>query len=165
MMKAVRGAGGPALPGESGESMRILVVEDIPGITDMVERILIAAGMTHTIVRAYTVAGAIRAVQEQPPDLVLTNLDLERRYDGLEVLEFLGPSDIPVLLFTAYGPVPAYKYRRWGAAGCITKPFSPSDLLVGLAPFLRDAPSWLQEDSDSIMDRLLDNWPADLFRP
>ena len=139
--------------------MRILVVEDSLEVTRIVEMTLIAAGLHHTIVPAVTVAEAIRAVREQPPDLVLTNLALEAPMDGLEVIEFLGPSDIPVVLLTAYGQIPPSRYRGWGAAGCIAKPFTCGELLAGLAPFLKDRPVRDHDDPEHVTDHVLGNRP------
>ena len=76
---------------------------------------------------------ALRQVQDRRPDLIILDLMMPEM-DGIEFLSHLRSSPqterIPVVILTALG-ADAYgdKTRELGAAGVVTKPFSPRRLV------------------------------------
>jgi CheY-like chemotaxis protein len=81
---------------------QILIIEDEPLISlDLVD---IAQSAGHTVRHiARTHAEAIRAVRDDPPDLVLADIQLADGSSGLEaVQEILRSIDVPVVFITAY---------------------------------------------------------------
>ena len=82
---------------------RVLVVDDEPGIRDVLEVLLQNQG--HAVSTAAEVAGARVALEAQPFDLVITDLRLSPTESGLEVLEMARrqPEPAEVIVMTAFG--------------------------------------------------------------
>ena len=117
--------------------MRVLVVEDEPGIADFVERGLRAAGYAVTAV-ADGERGQLEALSGKY-DLVVLDILLPGR-DGLEVLDAIRRHDpaLPVILLTAKGEVPdKVAGLDRGANDYIVKPFAVEELLARVRAHLR----------------------------
>jgi CheY-like chemotaxis protein len=120
----------PALIDVTSTGVRapILVVDDDPGILDIVVRTLDFEG--YPAVRARNGAEALEAVERQRPSLVLLDMRMPVM-DGWAFAEALRERGIavPVLVMTA-----ANDARRWaseiGAQGYIEKPFDIDELLA-----------------------------------
>jgi CheY-like chemotaxis protein len=83
-------------------SLVVLVVDDNPINLELVKVVLEAAG--HVVRQAGSGSGALAAVQQETPDLVLTDIGLPGM-DGYALLKALrnGPAaPIPVVALTAY---------------------------------------------------------------
>ena len=83
-------------------SLVVLVVDDNPINLELVKVVLEAAG--HVVRQAGSGSGALAAVQQETPDLVLTDIGLPGM-DGYALLKALrnGPAGaIPVVALTAY---------------------------------------------------------------
>src|SRR5262249_44674111 len=92
-------------PGEvamvRSETGRVLVVDDDPPVADVVSRYLVRAG--HEVVCVADGHAALRAAEEQPPDLVVLDLMLPG-IDGLEVCRRLRERwPVPIVMLTALG--------------------------------------------------------------
>lgn len=114
-------------------SLCILVVEDDPGIADVLEFALSAAG--HTVVVAATgqlalskVPGAQFVVLDGLPDL-----------DGFEVCrEIRRTSDVPVLMLTSRSDeIDRVVGLELGADDYLVKPFSPRELVARIKAIMR----------------------------
>ena len=87
---------------------------------------------------------ALRQVQDRRPDLIILDLMMPEM-DGIQFLAHLRSSPkterIPVVILTALG-ADAYgdKTRQLGAAGVVTKPFSPQHLVQEVKQALEGAP-------------------------
>ncbi len=99
-----------------------------------------------TVVEAPTGDAALALVREQPPDLLLLDLDFgEAGLDGLEVLRQIRAdrrtTAVPVVILTA-NERPDIRTRAMalGADEFLTKPFGPLDLLVLMRGILRREP-------------------------
>jgi DNA-binding response OmpR family regulator len=111
-------------------SMRILLIEDEPGIIRMVERGLGAHG--HQIVSAETGEEGLLVIATEPVDLVLLDIGLPD-IDGHEVLREIRHrhSDLPVIMLTARDEVESkVAALDTGADDYITKPFVYEELLA-----------------------------------
>ena len=117
--------------------MRVLVVEDEPGIADFIERGLSAEGYEVTTA-GDGVAGAELAVDPEV-DLVILDLMLPGQ-DGLALLRQVRPvrPSLPVIALTARGTV-ADKIGGLdaGATDYVTKPFSFDELAARVRAHLR----------------------------
>ncbi|MEZ4770323.1 MAG: response regulator transcription factor [Caldilineales bacterium] len=81
---------------------RILVVEDDPRMSDMLQRGLRFEG--YEVEAAADGAAALRSARDQLPDLVVLDLMLPGDMDGLEVCQRLrSGSNVPILVLTARG--------------------------------------------------------------
>lgn len=112
----------PSLP------KRILVIEDVAGIADFIERGLGALGYAVTLA-ADGIDGQRRALTEAV-DLIVLDLMLPGR-DGLEVLAAVRAAkpSLPVIILSAR-PRTETQIRDIGANDYLAKPFALADLLT-----------------------------------
>jgi DNA-binding response OmpR family regulator len=109
----------------------VLVVEDDPDINELVGAYVQLAGFGYRA--AHDGAAALRQVSEHKPSLIVLDLMLPDT-DGLEVCRRLKSDpqtrQIPVLVLTALDrEEQRTRGRECGAAGYMTKPFDPDDLM------------------------------------
>lgn len=78
---------------------KILVVDDEPIVTEVVEKYLVHEGYRVAVVRDG--AAALAAVESEAPDLIVLDLMLPK-VDGLEVCRHVrGSSQVPIIMLTA----------------------------------------------------------------
>ena len=122
---------------------RILVVEDNPLNLKLVRDVLQVAG--YEVIEAHTGEEGLRVAQEDPPDLVLMDLQLPG-IDGTETLRrlrdgTLGP-DVPVVAVTALAMAEdKERAARAGFDGYVEKPISVRALPGQIEAFLARRPS------------------------
>jgi len=111
--------------------MRVLVVDDEPGMLEVCRDTLGALGSVEVELEQQSARAAQRLAKESW-DLLISDV----RMPGLGGIELLGIArrhdpDLPVLMLTAYPAVEtAVESMKLGAADYITKPFLPNDLLA-----------------------------------
>jgi DNA-binding response OmpR family regulator len=98
---------------------RLLIVEDEPLVAFDSEHLLREAGYD-VVATVDTLADAVRVIQEQELDLVLTDVKLSGDGDGLDVARAAGAKGVPVLFVTGNCPPEAQSL----ALGCLAKPYS-----------------------------------------
>lgn len=146
------GPGGAGTPERSMGS--VLVVEDDPTVSEVVAGYLDRAGFA--VRRAADGPAALRAAEEQRPDLVVLDLMLPGM-DGLEVCRRLRARErgadprggqggtprlppVPVIMLTARGDEDdRILGLEVGADDYVTKPFSPRELVLRVQSVLRRA--------------------------
>jgi DNA-binding response OmpR family regulator len=122
---------------------RVLIVEDEPDIAGLMKHALERGGeMQVEIVN--TGAAALKSVMEEPPGLVLLDLNLPF-IDGLEVCRLLRgrPSSaaIPIIMVTARtSESDRVSGLEMGADDYVTKPFSLRELVARVRAVLRRPP-------------------------
>jgi len=116
---------------------RILVADDQADVRESLRLLLKSEGFR--VDTAGTPAAALAAVQAEPPDLVLMDMNYGRDTtsgrEGLELLERLQKAEprIPVVIMTAWGSVElAVEAMRRGAKDFIQKPWENARLLTTL---------------------------------
>ncbi len=116
--------------------MKILIVEDDPDICDLLKRVLEADG--YEVETATDSAGALKAVAEGAPDLVLLDVVLGGE-DGRDLLVKLRQkSDVPAVFLTGRGlEGDRIAGLRMGADDYIVKPFSRGELSARIETVLR----------------------------
>jgi CheY-like chemotaxis protein len=110
-------------------SRTILIVDDEPDLVVNCERLLQREG--HTCLQAHTGPDAIRLIDRERPDLVVTDLRLPGA-GGLTVARHARSRvpPIPVILITAYdSPQARIAAKETGVAGYLAKPFSNATFL------------------------------------
>ena len=117
----------------------IVVVEDDANIADLVELYLRRDGF-----RVYQAADgetALRTIRDRQPRLVVLDLGLPGRIDGLEVCrQVRATSDLPIIMMTARDDeVDRVLGLELGADDYVTKPFSPRELVARVKAILRRA--------------------------
>lgn len=120
-------------------STKVLIVEDEQDIVDLLQYHLEREGFR--VVAASDGLGALRAMAEEKPDLVILDLMLPG-LDGLEVCRRLrrDPSTVrlPILMLTAKGEeVDKIVGLELGADDYVTKPFSPREVVARVKALLR----------------------------
>ncbi len=112
---------------------RVLVVDDQRNMRATTAILLRQAG--HSVEEAESGGAAIRRVQEEPFDVVLTDLRMPD-LDGLEVLRAVRAHapDTQVIVMTGYGTIEsAVEAMRRGALDYVSKPFKEDELLLRIA--------------------------------
>ena len=110
--------------------MRILVIEDETQLARHINRALVRSG--HIATAKYDGVEGLAAALENPPDLVVLDLNLPR-LDGFTVLTRLRQANSParVLILTARGEVEhRVKGLKAGADDYLAKPFSLEELIA-----------------------------------
>jgi len=117
---------------------RLLIVEDEADIALAMTVLLRRSG--HEVTRAADGPGALRAVFEVKPQLVILDIGLPGM-DGWAVLSRIRDlSDMPVLLVTAAGrDEDKVRGLRMGADDYLTKPFANAELAARVEALLRRA--------------------------
>ena len=116
---------------------RILIVEDEPAISSLIEMSLGASGyQTCTVGDG---AEAADLLESERFDLVLLDIMLPS-VNGYELLEYIKPTGTPVIFITAKGTVDdRVKGLRLGADDYLVKPFEIIELLARVESVLRRA--------------------------
>ena len=117
---------------------KILIVDDDPDITTMLEDRLQASGYGTVI--ASDGVQALEMAEQEAPHLLLLDLDMPR-LTGLEVLKRLpkikSPEELPVIVMTAHGSIEtAVEAMKNGAYDFLTKPLDKDHLLIVIAKAL-----------------------------
>ena len=106
---------------------RVLVVEDEPLVAFDNEHMLADAGFD-VVATVDRVDDALRVLDAEALDLVVTDVSLSGEGSGLDVARAAGAKGVPVLFAAGRCPVDA----RELAIGCLVKPYSQRDLLDAL---------------------------------
>ena len=119
---------------------RVLIVEDEPDIAGLMKHALERGGDLE-VEQVGTGAAALKAVMEEPPSLVLLDLNLPF-IDGLEVCRLLRgravSAAIPIIMVTARtGESDRVAGLDLGADDYVTKPFSLRELVARVRAVLR----------------------------
>lgn len=119
---------------------KVLLVVDDPSVRSALHRCLSDA--SYTVWHCGTALGALRAVLDEPFDVMVLDPGLPD-VDGLEMLRMLrGVSDIPVIVVTARRDErEAVRVLGSGADECLVKPFSGEHLIARMTAVLRRAAS------------------------
>lgn len=124
-------------------TLKILVVDDEPGIRSGIERILrnftvdypfMDDNYDFEIMEAATGEEALEMINADPPEIVLLDNKLPG-IQGIEVLEYIKNNgfDIVVVMITSYASIDvAVKATNDGAIDFIPKPFTPQELKSSL---------------------------------
>ncbi len=119
------------------QTMKILVVDDEPVNTRLVQFILTEEGYEVTAVDSSR--GAYAMLQKQLPDLILLDVNMPQM-NGFDLYRRLHEQDydIPVIFVTAKGELEDKLLGlRMGADDYIVKPFDPAELLARVQAVLR----------------------------
>jgi excisionase family DNA binding protein len=115
--------------GKAREGPVVLVVDDDPGVRDLVRANLEAEG--YTVREAGSADEGMRQLDEETPDLILLDVMMPQ-VDGWEMLrrvqEQRGPGGIPVVMFSGQTEAGDEAESR-GAQGFVGKPFDLQRLI------------------------------------
>jgi len=125
--------------GKTGTVTTVLVVDDEPLVRDVMSRYLEHDG--HRVVTAQDGETARTLIERETPSLVLLDVMLPGRTDGLELCRWIrSTSDLPVILLTArVEETDRIVGLELGADDYVTKPFSPRELATRVKTVLRRA--------------------------
>jgi two-component system response regulator HydG len=124
--------------GEQRAHGRVLVVDDVPEVRDVLREALAAAGFG--VLEARDGLEALATVERAGVDLVLCDLEMPR-LDGLGVLRRLAPIGVPTLIFSAHGELDAaVEAMRAGARDFLALHADAGELVARVARQLEAAP-------------------------
>jgi len=120
--------------------MKVLVIEDDPGIIEVVSLCFQLRWSGTTVVSAANGQKGIELVENESPDVVILDIGLPDM-DGYQVLkEIRRFADVPVLMLTVRGEdTDVAKGLELGADDYIIKPFSHIELIARVQAVLRRA--------------------------
>jgi len=120
--------------------MRVLVIEDDPGIVEVVSLCFQLRWSGTNLISAGTGNKGVELVETESPDVVILDIGLPD-IDGYQVLrEIRRFSDIPVIMLTVRGEdTNVAKGLELGADDYIAKPFSHIELIARVQAVLRRA--------------------------
>jgi CheY-like chemotaxis protein len=119
---------------------KVLIVDDEPNVRRLSHTML---SKTFDVVEAEDGRQAVEITNAQKPDVILMDMMMPKM-DGLTACHVISndpaTKSIPVIMVTAIGFELNIKLsEQMGAAGYVTKPFSPQDLLNTIAQVLATA--------------------------
>ncbi len=106
---------------------RIAIVEDEPLVAFENEHLLGEAGY-EVVATVDNLADAVRAIQEEELDLVLSDIKLSGEGDGMDVARAAAAKGVPVLFVTGNCPIEAQTL----GVGCLAKPYTDKMLKAAL---------------------------------
>ena len=114
----------------------VVIVEDDPGIADLLDLSLRDAGFR--VLQAASGERGLELIQQHRPALVLLDIGLPG-IDGFEVCRRVrATSNVPVLFLTARdGEIDRISGLELGADDYVTKPFSPREIVARVKAILR----------------------------
>jgi DNA-binding response OmpR family regulator len=117
----------------------VLVVDDEPTVRDVVGRYLERDG--HRVLTAEDGEGARELIESEEPSLVLLDVMLPGKIDGLALCRWIrASSELPVILLTArVDEGDRIVGLELGADDYVTKPFSPREVATRVKTVLRRA--------------------------
>jgi DNA-binding response OmpR family regulator len=120
--------------------MKVLVVEDDPGIIEVVSLCFQLRWSGTSVISASNGRRGVELVETETPDVVILDIGLPDM-DGYQVLrEIRRFSDVPVLMLTVRGEdTDIAKGLELGADDYITKPFSHIELIARVQAVMRRA--------------------------
>ena len=123
-------------PGEFGEAVRVLVVDDDPSDLRYVRDTLVNAGYLPIVTG--DPEEALRIMEQEKPELALLDLMLPDT-DGIELMgAILAVAEVPVIFLSAYGREEQIaRALEMGAVDYVVKPFSPTELAARIKAALR----------------------------
>ena len=114
---------------------RILIVEDEPAISNLIQMNLAAAGYCCDC--AFDGAEAADRLEQEGFDLILLDIMLPE-IDGYELMDYIRPLEIPVIFLTAKANTEdKVKGLKAGADDYLTKPFHMDELLARIFSLIR----------------------------
>ncbi len=120
-----------------GMNALVLVVEDEPGVRELVSEALSVAG--HQALVAHDGLEAINLLQSQKPDLIISDVNMPK-LDGFAMVEKIRDRGIgtPVIFLTARNEKPDVgRGFRIGADDYVAKPFGIEELVLRVNAILR----------------------------
>lgn len=126
--------------GATGNGARVLVVDDDPGLLDLIEMRLVAGG--YAVSRATSGAEALERFRAERPRAVISDLRMDGM-DGHALFAHLHAEapTVPVIILTAHGTIPdAVAATQRGVFGFLTKPFDGRELLAKVAEAMAVSP-------------------------
>ena len=119
---------------------RVLVVDDDPGLLELIEMRLVAGG--YAVTCAASGAEALERFRAERPRAVISDLRMDGM-DGHALFAHLHAEapTVPVIILTAHGTIPdAVAATQRGVFGFLTKPFDGRELLAKVAEAMAISP-------------------------
>ncbi len=140
--------------------LRILVVDDEPDMVSTLKDLLVNEG--NTVNTAYDGDEALQKLENEPFDLILTDLSMP----GMNGVELVSEAksmqpDVEVMIITGYGTIDsAVESMRLGALNYLIKPVEPQEIILNVDRLRRRVTSHSHEYKDHRFHNLIGKSPA-----
>ena len=104
-------------------SVRAIIADDEPLARERVRSLLASELDVEVVTECSNGAQALKATQEHKPDLLFLDVQMPR-LNGFEVIEALGPTQIPIVIFTTAHDEHAIRAFEVNALDYLLKPFT-----------------------------------------
>ena len=120
-----------------GRKKKILIIEDEAMFATSMQRVLIKSGYDVSEPLS-TGEEAVERTKEETPDLVIMDVMLEGKIDGIEAaMEIRSLHDIPIVFISGYQEEKLLnRAKSVGSSIYLIKPITPQDLLSAISQFL-----------------------------
>ena len=122
---------GIRVPEATADRKSVLVIEDEPGLAEIIAINLQASGYDATV--AHDGLQALYLLDRSTPDVILLDLQLPQ-VSGFRLIQLLRGREqtatVPVIVMTALSFREAEEVIRAGADAFLTKPFAPEDVVA-----------------------------------
>src|SRR5215472_14761511 len=142
----------------TNQAVEILIVDDDPVTCDLLSEVFQQEGYSPTTARSRT--EAIALTESQRFDIVLSDIRMQTKVDGLDVLKAIKQQSegTKVILMTAFGSLEtAIEAVRQGAFDYISKPFDLDAVTLAVRRALQTHPedeshTLLQEENPEVQE-------------
>lgn len=111
-------------------SFKVLVIEDEPIIAKSIEMTLLSHNFEQVSI-AYNYNEGIEKLEKETPDLVILDINLQDRKDGIDIAEYINDNlQIPFIFLTSYSSdMVLDRAKKMIPMGYVVKPFSEKTLV------------------------------------
>ena len=122
----------------TGNSLRIIIIEDEKIASDLLEQMLIECDDTTEVLdKCYDLPSSVKSIKKYQPDLVFLDIELPV-YSGLQLLDFFDISEINfAIIFTTASNKYAIRAFEMSAVDYILKPIQKEKLEIAVAKFYK----------------------------
>ena len=135
----------------------ILIVDDEPGIIEVMTDYIGMADLDVNVITASSVDKALLLVESKKPDLIVTDIAMPEK-TGLDFLRELGVRRVetPVIVVTGYADEDMLEDAwKLGANACLKKPLNRKDFLAAISGLMVKGKSFIFESATAPASRIV----------
>lgn len=136
----------------SGQSLRAIIVDDEPRVRASLRYALSSAEDVEIVAECGGGAEAIEAIRTKRPDVVFLDIMMPE-VDGFDVVEAIGPENMPPVVFVTAHEVGAVRAFEAAAVDYVLKPFDDERILRSLERLPTGRDTGLAERLEQLLEK------------